>query len=78
MGQTRKDIARQSTYRTVLEVQRNNDGTFEITVNGEVAGTGVPERWLDDELCAKRGFCGDELTSIKRQLEEKGRAIVSV
>ena len=78
MSQTRKDIAQQSTYRTILKVETNNDGTFEITVNGEVVGRSVPERWLEEELCAKRGFCGDEFASIKRQLEEEGRAIVTV
>lgn len=78
MSQTRKDIAQQSTHRTVLEVKRNNDGTFEITVNAEVVETRVPERWLEEELCAKRGFCGDEFASIKQQLEENGRAILTL
>lgn len=78
MSQTRKDIAQQSTHRTVLEVKRNNDGTFEITVNAEVVETRAPERWLEEELCAKRGFCGDEFASIKQQLEENGRAILTL
>jgi hypothetical protein len=76
MSQTRKDSARQSTYRIVLEVATNGDGTFEITFNEKVVGSRIPERWLDDELCAKRGFCREELASIKRQLGECGRAVV--
>jgi len=76
MTQTRKDSARQSTHRIVLEVASNGDGTFEITFNEKVVGRRIPERWLDDELCAKRGFCGEELASIKRQLGECGRAVV--
>jgi len=76
MSQTRKDSARQSTNRIVLEVAANGDGTFEITFNEKVVGRHIPERWLDDELCAKRGFCGEELASIKRQLGECGRAVV--
>ena len=76
MSQTRKDSARQSTHRTVLEVTKNNDGTYEIVFNEEVVGSRIPERWLDEELCAKRGFCGEELVSIKRQLQESDRAVV--
>jgi hypothetical protein len=74
MSQTRKDVARQETYRTVLKVASNSDGTYEICFNGVVVGSHIPESWLDEELCAKRGFCGEELASIKRQLEECGRA----
>jgi len=76
MSQTWKDSARQSTHRTVLEVATNGDGTYEIIFNENVIGTRIPEGWLEDELCAKRGFCGGELASIKRQLEECGRAVV--
>ena len=78
MSETWKDSARQSTYRTVLEVATNGDGTYDIIVNEKVVSTRIPESWLDDELCAKRGFCGEELASIKRQLGECGRAVVTV
>ena len=54
MSQTRKDSARQSTHRTALEVAANGDGTYEIIFNERVVGSRIPERWLDDELCAKR------------------------
>ena len=76
MSKTRKDSARQSTNRIVLRVAKNPDGTFEINFNEKVVGSRVPERWLDDELCAKRGFCGEELASIKQQLIQCGRAVV--
>jgi hypothetical protein len=76
MSQTWKDSTRQSTHRTVLEVTKNNDGTYEIVFNEEVVGSRILEKWLDEELCAKRGFCGEELVSIKRQLQESGRAVV--
>ena len=78
MSETWKDAARQSTHRTVLEVATNGDGTYEIIFNEKVIGSRIPERWLDDELCAKRGFCGEELASIKRQLGECGRAVVNL
>ncbi len=76
MSQTWKDSARQSTFRTVLEVVTNDDGTFEIVFNGKVVGNRIPEGWLDEELCARLGFCGEELASIKGQLKECGRAVV--
>ena len=76
MSKPRKDSARQSTHRIVLEVATNGDGTYEITFNEKVVGSRIPEKWLDDELCAKRGFCGEELASIKRQLDECGRAVM--
>ena len=36
MSQTWKDSGRKSTDHIVLEVMKNDDGTYEITVNGEV------------------------------------------
>jgi hypothetical protein len=78
MGQTWKDSARKATPRIVLEVATNVDGTYEITINGEVVGKLISERWLDNELCAKRGFCGGELVEIKRQLRERGKAVLTV
>src|SRR5215471_8245052 len=78
MGRTRKDSARQSTNRLVLKVVVNDDGTYQIALNDKVVERHVPEKWLDAELCAKRGFCGEELADIKRQLQEKGRAIYTV
>ena len=76
MSQTRKDSERNSTHQTVLEVTKNDEGTYDIVFNEVVVGSHILERWLDEELCAKRGFCGEELVSIKRQLEESGKAVV--
>ena len=76
MTQTWKDSTRQSTNRTVLVVAKNDDSTYQIMFNEEVVGSRIPEEWLDEELCAKRGFCGEELASIKHQLAESGRAVV--
>lgn len=76
MSEIWKDAARQYTHGTVLEVAANGDDTYEIIFNQQVVGSRIPESWLDDELCAKRGFCGQELASIKRQLGECGRAVV--
>lgn len=78
LSQTWKDSARKSIHRIVLEIATNDDGTYEITVNDEVVGKRISESWLDDELCAKRGFCGHELAEIKGQLRESGKAVLIV
>jgi hypothetical protein len=78
MSQTWKDSTRKSTYRIVVEVAANDDGTYEIKLNEEVVGRSIPEKWLDDELCGKRGFCGEELAEIKRQLRESGKGTLAV
>jgi hypothetical protein len=78
MSQTWRDSGRKSTDRIVLRVGANHDGTFEITVNDEVVGTRIADKWLDDELCAKRGFCGEELAEIRRQLRESGKAVLTL
>jgi hypothetical protein len=78
MSQTWKDSGRRSTNRLILKVSINDDATYQIEVNEEVVGNRIPERWLDDELCGKRGFCGEELAEIKRQLRDGGKAIFTV
>lgn len=76
MTQMWKDSERQSTHRTVLEVIKSDDGTYLIVFNVGVIGSSIPEEWPEEELCTKRGFCGEELPSIKRQCQEFGRAVV--
>ncbi len=78
MSQTWKDSARKSTHRIVLKVATNDDGTYEIILNEEVVARRIPEKWLDDELCGKGGFCGEELAEIKRQLRDRGQAVLSL
>ena len=78
MSQTWKDSARKSTHRTVLKVATNDDRTYEIILNEEVVARRIPEEWLGDELCAKRGFCGEELAEIRRQLRDRGQAVLSL
>ena len=78
MSQTSKDSGRQSTNRLVLKVSINDDGTYQIEVNEEVVGNRVFARWLDDELCGKRGFCGEDLAEIKRKLLDGGKAIFTL
>ena len=65
MSQTWKDSGRPFINRLVLKVAMNDDGTYQIEVNEKVVGNRIPQRWLDDELCGKRGFCGEELAEIR-------------
>ena len=61
-------------HRIVLEVTKNPDETYDIVFNGERVGQAIERRWLNDELCGKHGFCGEELNEIVRQLDETGEA----
>jgi hypothetical protein len=76
MSKTFKDSARKTTSKSVIEVVANGDGTFEIILSQEAVRTGVEKKWLNDELCVKYGFCGDEFDAIMRQLAECGRASI--
>lgn len=78
MSKTNKDSARDSTRRITLKVTVNHDGSYEIVLNEKVVGKCIPESWLDAELCAKHGFCGEELVEIKRQLLEHGSAVLTL
>ena len=71
MSRTRKD-SRKSTNR-VLEVVRRDDGTFDLFMNGELDRGRIPEDGLDEQLCVRFGFCGEEYDSIPLELLENGR-----
>ncbi len=75
MSKSFKDSDRKATSRTVLEVVADAHGTFEIILNQKVVRVGVEKKWLNDELCVKYGFCGDEFDAIM-QLAVCGRASV--
>jgi hypothetical protein len=59
-----------------LEVIRRIDGTFDIFWNRKLENTGIAERWLSEEICARHGVCGEEYDNILRQLEQCGKAIL--
>ena len=76
MSKTFKDFARKASSKTVIEVVANGGGSFEIILNQKVVRTGVEKKRLNDELCVKYGFCGNEFDAIMRELAECGRASV--
>lgn len=59
---------------TVLELARKSDGTFDLFLNGKLDRAGIEERWLNEELCVRFGFCGEEYDSIVRETITNGRA----
>ena len=72
MSGTRKDSKQISS--TVLELVAKNDGTFDLLWDGKLDRTGIPERWLNEELCVRFGLCGDEYEAIVREATTNGRA----
>lgn len=50
----------------------DND-TFNLLLNGKLDRERVSERWLNEELCVRFGFCGEEYNSILDELTRNGR-----
>jgi hypothetical protein len=71
VSRTRKD-SRKSANR-VLEVVRMDDGTFDLFMNGKLDRGRIHKNGLNEQLCVRFGFCGDEYDSILRELVENGR-----
>jgi hypothetical protein len=76
VGRTHKDEHAKKTVSIILEVLKNTDNTYEVFYKGEHVLSRVQQRWLDQELCVRYGYCGDEFDSIIRQLNDSGRATV--
>jgi predicted SpoU family rRNA methylase len=71
VSQTRKDS--NQTANTVLEVVKTDSGTFDLFLNGKLDRERIPEKWLNEELCVRFGFCGEEYESILDELTKAGR-----
>ena len=50
------------------------DGTYDLFLNDGADRFAIPEKWLAEELCGRFGFCGEEYDSILRELNQTGRA----
>jgi hypothetical protein len=77
MSDTEKIRENKNTNR-VLEVVRRDDGTFNLFLNREIDRSRIPEERLSHEVCARRGFCGEEYELILRELEEHGRTTLAL
>jgi hypothetical protein len=69
VSRSRKD----SKQNRVLDVVKKPDGTFDLFLNRKPDRHDVPEAWLQEELCVRFGFCGEEYDSILRELNQHGR-----
>jgi hypothetical protein len=50
-----------------------DDGTFDLFMNGKLDRQRIPEDELNEQLCVRFGFCGEEYDSILHALAENGR-----
>jgi hypothetical protein len=71
MSRTRKD----SRQGTVIEVIRREDGFFDFFVNRRLERERIHEDGLGDILCARFGYCQNELDAILLELNQSGRAV---
>lgn len=72
MGRTHKDSLK-SPVRHELQIAKNNDGTFDLLSGGKQTHAGISERSLNEELCVRYGYCGQEFISILDEVNSKGR-----
>jgi hypothetical protein len=72
VSRTRKDSGQISN--TVLELVMKVEGSFDLFLNGKLDRTSIPKRWLNEELCVRFGFCGEEYDAIVLETTTKGRA----
>jgi len=69
MGRTYKD----AKQNRVLEVVKRQDGTFDLFLNRKLYRGQIHPDGLEQELCVRFGYCGQEYNSILREVEETGR-----
>ncbi len=65
-------------HEKLLQVQTNEDGTYEVFWNRLLFRTRVERGSLNDVLCVGLGFCGEEYEAILLQLTETGKATVTL
>lgn len=74
MSRARKDS--NQPRNSILELVRKMDGAFDLFLNGKLGRSNVSEQYLNDELCVRFGFCGEEYNAILSHVKQKGRAEV--
>jgi hypothetical protein len=57
---------------------RNPNGNFAVYRDGKELRKDIPERWLEEEVCVKYGFCGQEFEKIFEELSRVGQCVVTV
>jgi hypothetical protein len=59
-----------------LEIVRRADGSFDVFLNRDLTESGVSGAWIEDTLCTRYGFCGDEGRAIFREGMDNGRGTI--
>jgi hypothetical protein len=77
VSRTRKDSNQTTTTKTVLDLVKRGDDTFDLFLNCRLDRGHVTEKWLPDELCVRFGFCGEEYNAILRDAKQDGRTTIS-
>ena len=75
MTHTFKDAKKKQRF---LGVVRRGDGTYDLFLDDALDRSSIPEQWLQEELCVRFGFCGEEYESILRELTLNGRTRLSL
>ena len=74
MSRSRSDSTENA--RTVVDVVRVHDGTFNLFLNARLERSRVSEASLSEEICVRFGFCGAENRSIFRAVHKHGRKTI--
>jgi hypothetical protein len=75
MSHTFKDASKKQRF---LEVVRRDDGTYDLFLDDTSDRSSIPEQWLQEELCVRYRFCGEEYKSILREVNLNGRTRLSL
>ena len=70
MSHTFKDATKKQRF---LEVVRRGDGTYDLFLDDAPDRSSIPTQWLQEELCVRFGFCGEEYESILCEVNLTGR-----
>ena len=76
MGRTFKDSERNRHGGGNLEVVQREVGYFDLFHNGRLEHAAVPESGLQDFICVRFGFCGEEYEAIMVEVGRTGRKFV--
>jgi len=58
------------------EFVRNEDGTYSVYLRGKRLSDRIPEQWFDSHICEHYGFCGEEIATIRRQIQVTGKCVL--
>jgi hypothetical protein len=64
--------------RTVIEVIKRTDGTFDLFRDRNLEREGIHEEWMVDVLCVRFGYCAEEYDTLLHELNQTGRVEFSL